>query len=408
MALIGCPECRREVSSFAFVCPRCGYPIANDPMNAFDVFNVLLASANDGIRRGVASNPSTPPELLSKLAEEQWYDPICQRVASNPSTPPDALALLAGSENYSVLRSVAENPSTPPEELAWLAEPNEHHDKSFREYVASNPSAPPLLLAELARDSDANVQKRAAKNPSTPPHVLTEPAKENHFVQQRVALNPSAPPETLAKLICNGGWGIEERLAANPSTPPEALAALAKENHHNRMILMLVASNPSTPTSTLKELSECREDVLFQDDGVLEYWDEDQDEDWEDIPEVFGYTIRQCVASNPSTPPETLAMLAKDYDDSLMEYVAANPSTPPETLLDMLSAYYAVVENADEFNEELEDDDCLEKSVSHAANAAGIAAGNPSIIKLRAPEYHQRICALLSVGESGQNSQSTP
>lgn len=29
MALIKCPECDNEVSSFATSCPKCGYPIAN-------------------------------------------------------------------------------------------------------------------------------------------------------------------------------------------------------------------------------------------------------------------------------------------------------------------------------------------------------------------------------------------
>ena len=31
MALIGCPECGKEVSSAAPVCPQCGYPIASNP-----------------------------------------------------------------------------------------------------------------------------------------------------------------------------------------------------------------------------------------------------------------------------------------------------------------------------------------------------------------------------------------
>lgn len=30
MALIKCPECGREISSFAKACPNCGYPIIND------------------------------------------------------------------------------------------------------------------------------------------------------------------------------------------------------------------------------------------------------------------------------------------------------------------------------------------------------------------------------------------
>jgi hypothetical protein len=60
-----------------------------------------------------------------------------------------------------------------------------------------------------------------------------------------------------------------------------------------------VAGNPSTPPETLQILAE------------------DKD-------------LRSSVAENPSTPPETLQILAEDKD--LRSSVAENPSTPPETL----------------------------------------------------------------------------
>ncbi len=31
MAIIPCPECKKDVSSFAAFCPSCGYPISNTP-----------------------------------------------------------------------------------------------------------------------------------------------------------------------------------------------------------------------------------------------------------------------------------------------------------------------------------------------------------------------------------------
>ncbi|MBR6341189.1 MAG: hypothetical protein IKR64_04735 [Treponema sp.] len=34
MALIQCPECNKQVSSFAKACPECGYPISNDKLES--------------------------------------------------------------------------------------------------------------------------------------------------------------------------------------------------------------------------------------------------------------------------------------------------------------------------------------------------------------------------------------
>ena len=48
MALIGCPECGREVSSNAATCPACAYPL-------------------------VAPTPSVPPRAVSKSETHQWW-----------------------------------------------------------------------------------------------------------------------------------------------------------------------------------------------------------------------------------------------------------------------------------------------------------------------------------------------
>ena len=42
--------------------------------------------------------------------------------------------------------------------------------------------------------------------------------------------------------------------------------------------------------------------------------------------------VRQWVASNPNTPPEILAMLAKDGNEHVRQWVASNTNTPPEIL----------------------------------------------------------------------------
>ncbi|MEE1315341.1 MAG: zinc ribbon domain-containing protein [Faecalimonas sp.] len=34
MSMINCPECNKEISDKALVCPNCGYPLSNNISNA--------------------------------------------------------------------------------------------------------------------------------------------------------------------------------------------------------------------------------------------------------------------------------------------------------------------------------------------------------------------------------------
>ena len=101
---------------------------------------------------------------LEELAKDEDRD-VRKTVAANPSTPPEVLAELAKDEYWSTHRAVAKNPSTPPEVLAELAK-DEWNE--VRANVALNPSTPPEVLIELAKDKEWFVRDLAAQNPNTP------------------------------------------------------------------------------------------------------------------------------------------------------------------------------------------------------------------------------------------------
>ncbi len=60
----------------------------------------------------IASNPSTPPEVLTELAtDDRWQ--VRKAVATNPSTPPEVLIQLASDKDWDVREAAAGNPATP-------------------------------------------------------------------------------------------------------------------------------------------------------------------------------------------------------------------------------------------------------------------------------------------------------
>jgi hypothetical protein len=79
------------------------------------------------------------------------------------------LALLAKDSDVSVRRSVAANNNTSPEILALLAKDS---DVSVRRSVAANNNTSQEILAILAKDNDKDVRRLVAKNKNVTPEIL--------------------------------------------------------------------------------------------------------------------------------------------------------------------------------------------------------------------------------------------
>jgi len=157
---------------------------SNDP----EVLTILSSSKDKWIRRRVAENPSTPVEILEKVA-----------LAENHKTPGDVLSKLAADESIEVRNAVARNPNTPinvmrrvrsekarsagenylelfqmfdaaaTEEPQKLAEYRSHHSRAVRFGAFCNPLTV-ISTSDLGFDS---IFKFAAiANPSTPTEVL--------------------------------------------------------------------------------------------------------------------------------------------------------------------------------------------------------------------------------------------
>ena len=286
---------------------------------------ILTALAHDQdqyVREGVAKNANTPPETLAALAHDQdtymrWFvtansntppetlaalihdqDNFMRGIAvRNANLPPETLAALAHDQNQSI--SVAANTNTPPETLATLA-----HDQGryVRMRVAENAITLPETLIALAHDQDGDVRLSVARNANTPPETLAILAHDQDGdVRRWIATNANLAPETLATLTHDQDQGMRRWVAANANLAPETLAALAHDQHKD--VRLSVARNANTLPETLTALAH------------------DQDQ-----------YVREGVAENAHTPPEALAALAHDQNQGVRRYVAANANTLLEDL----------------------------------------------------------------------------
>jgi hypothetical protein len=84
-----------------------------------ELLQAAAAHSDSGVRALVAIHPSTPPELLARLARDPSLY-VRERVASNYKTPPELLSLLARDGEQRVRQVVAGHFATPPEALELL------------------------------------------------------------------------------------------------------------------------------------------------------------------------------------------------------------------------------------------------------------------------------------------------
>lgn len=110
------------------------------------------------INKVLASNPSTPAQVLAHIAQCVSCPQVLERIAGHPNTSAETLKLLAASEYYEVRSAVAEN-STADIEILYMLAKDEHADVRFA--IAENPNVPAAILQELVNDENPYVAYRA-------------------------------------------------------------------------------------------------------------------------------------------------------------------------------------------------------------------------------------------------------
>lgn len=170
-----------------------------------------------------AGNPKTHPEKLAQIALRASSEFLLAAQERLRSTP---MALLYSSSAYR-LNAVASNPSTPPEVLIRFSENSSY---SIHNNLAQNPALPRIASLKLMTDANWSVRSELAKNPSTPPDVLAHLARDSEkYVRQCVSLNARTPAESLGELSNDTELEVWLATATNPNLPETILARFAKQ-----------------------------------------------------------------------------------------------------------------------------------------------------------------------------------
>lgn len=187
----------------------------------------------------VASHRNTPPDVLREMAEpgnayakyfrgQQDRSPFVNEVARNPSTPPDVLARLAHGPVYAVAR----NPSTPPETLAWIVDHAPRGSHADREAL-KNPACPAERVEEAIRSGIGSYD-----------HF--------HATQGKAAAaNPTVSGQLLIDAAC--GYGGEPLLRALELKECPDRVFVASVRFHDKSVWRAATKHPDCPEGVLAE-----------------------------------------------------------------------------------------------------------------------------------------------------------
>ncbi len=250
-----------------------------------EILEVLAKDEAEQVREIVARNQNTPIEILTELAKDPSRK-VKRQVATNPNTPIEVLEYLwredgifnpenhntpshvvveaiANTSDASALREILQYSlkSYPQIPAAILEQLASHSDSIVRNCVADHPNTPSSVLERLADDDYSSTRWRIASNPNTPPHVLEQLLRKwenpdgeyNQQLCRPLAARTDAPAFVLDRIASSEFPDIRQRIASNPTTPLSTLARLAREESDD-WVLSSVIHNPSLNQEIVEQL----------------------------------------------------------------------------------------------------------------------------------------------------------
>ncbi|MFF6815551.1 hypothetical protein ACFZAG_37625 [Streptomyces sp. NPDC012403] len=349
------------------------------------------------VRRAVAANEATPPDVLAMLVTGEGLPPaerclVCDREETpflhDPRCPrPDCElrsgASCTGSHESTVLETAElalRNPATPAEAVVRFAD---HPSTVLRCLLAVRPDLPPETAVRLAGDPVPGVRAGLAGNPAIDGALIRAlEADRGPDVRRGLAHNPRVPLDVLSRLagVVRIGPTLLPRIAAasplevrelsrspNPAVrmllaerrdlPAEIRDVLADDpdakvvksiaphpglseaqlrrmvERHGVRVLVRVAANPDAPPALLEDLAAHVPPVRKAFREIARHRN------------ATGPALLACLADeqarpiaagHPSLPPSVVAELLSADDRQVVEAAAANPSLPPAVMSEVV------------------------------------------------------------------------
>ena len=215
------------------------------------VLEKLVKYGTTSVRRYLASQIKTPPNILGKIAEHSelnWNDDIeiQTRVAKHPHTPTHILEKLIGKGHSKAKKAIALRSNLSKKLIVRLAMDYRVHEMRF---LAYNRYLSSELLAELIQHPELRVRQMVVRHPNVPKNVLVQ-SVEVHQLRLFVAENPHTPAEILFQLTKASRGDVLKAVAENPNSPAFVLEKLSK----NPLYDLLLAQHPNTSPEVMEKV----------------------------------------------------------------------------------------------------------------------------------------------------------
>jgi hypothetical protein len=275
----------------------------------------LLASLthhpNWEVRAAVAANPSTPPEVLISLLENEDINDS-NYAENNPSMPQEYLQLFQRARrliigvtkriNGKAIREKSEEPPLTSEEIKLLFS----RGRRSRTWLARNPVLPLSMMEPLLTSPEFEIRASLGSNPSLPSSLLMKVASDpSRYVYSTVIYREDLPLTAMGVLSMSSDIFIRTRLAVNLALPVELLELLASDAEAE--VRQSVLLNKELPASIAQKLLRdsdievrCRLASHTNDEEILRHLAGDDDAG-----------VRQTASENPNMPREFIELMLR-------------------------------------------------------------------------------------------------
>ncbi|TQE34550.1 hypothetical protein Sipo8835_15255 [Streptomyces ipomoeae] len=363
---------------------------------ASDMAARLATHPHAEVRRAVAANEATPPEVLAALISGDGpparHCPVCDReeppFSHSPQCARTDCDLPAGascdgsheSTVHAMLLAALENPATPTEAVVGFVD---HPSTLLRQALATRAGLPQEAYARLALDPTPGVRADLAENPAIDDAVIRTLADDRApDVRRGLAHNPRIPLDVLTRLAAGTRIGptlvpriasasaaevtelahakepaVRMLLAQRRDLPAEIRDTLADDpdakvvksiaahpglsearlramvDRHGAQVLAGAAANPDATPALLEHMARHIPPVRKALREIARH------------PNATAQALPACLADerarplaagHPALPPTVITELLTDPDGQVAEAAAANPSLPLTVMTDLL------------------------------------------------------------------------